>query len=275
MKHFLRALAFAALLAGCKKKDADVASQAESALPPTEQMPTPDSGTAPDATPAVAANDLPSEDPKQNADFEAWFKKYKLDLNDIKMLDADADGDGSSNRDEFLAGTDPTDPNSRPGVHATIRLKEYDEVKLPIILRGVEGDTAQIEHTGEAVGKVEKVRPGQTIRGTSLKVRKAEERFDTDKEGVRTDMSQLVLDDPDTKEKFVLIKDLPARTSATSAILTSIDGKTTLKVKEGQVFTWPNEPGVSYKVVELRGAQVIVQQLDTRAMITIPRLEEK
>jgi hypothetical protein len=61
--------------------------------------------------------------------FRGVVQKYKLDLNDIKMLDADADGDGASNRDEFLAGTDPTDPNSRPGVHATIRLKEYDEVK--------------------------------------------------------------------------------------------------------------------------------------------------
>jgi hypothetical protein len=119
------------------------------------------------------------------------------------------------------------------------------------------------------------VRAGQTVRGTSLKVRKAEERFDTDKEGVKTDVSQLVLDDPETKEKIVLMKDLPAKTAATSAILTSLDGKTTLKVKEGQTFTWPDEPGVSYKVVELRGAQVIVQQLDTRAMITIPRLEEK
>jgi hypothetical protein len=72
-----------------------------------------------------------------------------------------------------------------------------------------------------------------------------------------------VLDDPDTKEKFVLIKDLPARASATSALLTSIDGKTTLKVKEGQVLPGRMNRVYSY-VVELRGAQVIVQQLDTR-----------
>lgn len=275
MKHFLRALALAALLSGCKKNDADVATQAESALPAAEQMPTPDPAPAPDATPAIAVNGLPSDDPKQNSDFEAWFKKYGLDLNDPKMLDSDSDGDGATNRDEFLAGTNPTDASSRPGVHKTIRLKEYDEVKLPIVLRGMEGDTAQIERMDEGGGKIEKVRTGQTVRGTSLKVRKAEARFDTDKEGVKTDVSHLILDDPETKEQFVLMKDLPAKTKATSAILTSIDGQTTLKVKEGQTFTWPDEPGVSYKVVELRGEQVIIQQLETRAMITIPKAEAK
>ena len=48
-----------------------------------------------------------------------------------------------------------------------------------------------------------------------------------------------------------------------------------MKVKEGQTFNWPDEPGVMYKVVELRGDQVIVQQQDMRAMITIPKAEAK
>ena len=268
MKHFLRAFALAALLsAGCTKKNIDISTQAESALPATEQMPAPDPAPA-----AGVASEPATDDPQQNAAFEAWFKKYGLDLNDPKMLDADADGDGFSNRDEFLAGSNPLDPESRPGIHKTIRLKEYVEVKLPIILRSVEDGTAQIERLDEGGGKTEKVRAGQTLRGSSLKVARVEARVDTDKHGEKVDLSQVVLDDPATRERHVLVKDLPVKTAATSATLVSVDGKTTLKVKEGETFVWPGETGASYKVLELREDQVVVKQVETGATLTIPKL---
>ena len=45
---------------------------------------------------ALAAAAPAADEAKTNGDFEAWFKKYKLDLNDPKMLDADpvADKEG-------------------------------------------------------------------------------------------------------------------------------------------------------------------------------------
>ena len=268
MKNVFRAFALAAALsAGCTKKNIDISTEAESALPAAEKMPEP--APAPGAGVAEAA--LPDDPRQDNAAFETWFKKYNLDLTDPKMLDADADADGFSNRDEFLADSNPLDPNSRPGIHKTIRLKEYSEVKLPIILRSVDGDTAQIERLDEGGGKMEKVKAGQTVRGSSLKVTKVEGRIDTDKHGDRVDLSQVVLDDPGSKERLVLVKDLPVKTSATSATLISPDGKTTLKVKEGQTFTWPGETGTTYKVVDLREDQVIVKQIETGAMLTIPK----
>ena len=268
MKNLLRAFALAAALsAGCTKKNIDISSNADSGVPGNERLPAP-AGAA-DATAAVAP-----DDPKQNDAFVAWFKKYKLDLDDPKMLDADADGDGFSNRDEFLADTNPLDPNARPGIHKTIRLKEYSEVKLPIILRDVKGETAEIERMDEGGGKTEKVRVGQTIRGSSLKVARMESRVDTDKHGDKVDLSQLVLDDSASKQKFVLMKDLAVKTSATSATLTAPDGKT-VKVREGETFTWPGDAATAYKVVDLREDQVVVKQVDTGAMWTIPKAEEK
>jgi hypothetical protein len=52
--------------------------------------------------------------------YEKWFKKYQLDLNDAAMLDADTDGDGASNRDEFSQIRIPRSA-SPPGVHKEIR----------------------------------------------------------------------------------------------------------------------------------------------------------
>jgi hypothetical protein len=260
---FALAVCCAALFPACGKKDAEVTAEAEKALPPEEQMPAP-------AAEEPAAKTL-ADDANANANFEAWFKKHGLDLADPNMLDADADGDGFSNRDEFLADSNPKDPDSRPGIHKTIRLKEYTEVRLPFVVREVAGEVATIEFQGEGTPAREKVRKGDAIRGTKLKIDRVETRLDTDKHGERVDMSQIVMTDSDTGDRVVALKDLPTRTSASFATLTDAEGKTTLKVREGEVFSWPDEPGVSYKVIDLRMDQIVVKDEQSGKTVTIPR----
>jgi len=273
MKPALRALfvvaTSAALLSACGKKEAETTAGTENAPPKEEQLPTP---PAPPVAPEAPVAATTPEAAKTNADFEAWFSKYKLDLNDPKMLDNDSDGDGFSNRDEFLADSSPIDPESRPGIHSAIKLKEYTEVRLPFVLRGIQGDTATVEFEGDAAGKQEKVRKGDTIKGTKLKVDRVEVRADTDKHGVKIDMSQIALIDGDTNERVVALKDLPTRTSASFATLVGADGKETVKVREGETFSWPSEPGSSYKVIDLRMDQVVVKDEASGKTLTIPRL---
>ena len=43
-----------------------------------------------------------------------WEKKYGLNANDAADADLDKDSDGFTNKEEFEAGTDPTDPKSHP-----------------------------------------------------------------------------------------------------------------------------------------------------------------
>jgi hypothetical protein len=200
--------------------------------------------------------------------YEAWFARHGLDLNDPKMLDADPDGDGASNRDEFMADTNPRDPNSRPGVHPFMRLKEFHEVKIPLLLESIEGETARIKHTDEADGKTESVRAGQTIAGK--KVLRVTVRKDIDKHGEPVDLSRVELEDPQSKEKIVLVKDLPSRSASSYAVLVSPDRQTSVNVKQGETFVWPSEPNVTYKVIDLRPEQAVVQQVDTKKLFTFP-----
>jgi hypothetical protein len=68
-----------------------------------------------------------------------------------------------------------------------------------------------------------------------------------------------------------LVKDMPAKSATSYAVLTSPDRQTTITVKQGEVFQWPGTPGTSFKVIDLRPEQAVVQQLETKKMFTIPR----
>jgi len=161
LRWFTVAVCSSLLMAGCKKKEtaeAEVAREAEKKLPADEQVaPAPAEGSP------ITASAAPTG--AEQAAYEAWFKKHNLDLNDPKMLDADPDGDGFSNREEFLADTDPHDPNSRPGIHKSIRMKEYIEVRLPFVLESIEGDKARIKRTDQPDAKPLTVKEGDVIKG--------------------------------------------------------------------------------------------------------------
>jgi hypothetical protein len=290
-----------ALVAGCHKKETaatpEVSHEAESKLPAQEQVTpapaAPEAGSAktaetPAASPAALApapgakDSAPAPAPAKIASedksaYEAWFKKYNLDLNDPKMLDADPDGDGFTNREEFLANTNPLDPNSHPPYPSDparfLRLKEYNEARLPLNLESITGDKAKLKRTDHGETQIETVKVGDTIHGLPLKVLKIEARQDIDKDGEHVDLSQVTLEDTSSKEKYVLTGNLPAKTSASNSVLITRDGKMSLKVHIGDVFTWPTEGGSNYKVIDMSEDQVVLQQVANKQMWTVPRPE--
>lgn len=240
---------------------------AASAAPPKAESTT---ARAADAEFLKESKQAKSTDATEQAAYEAWFGKYRLDLNDPKMLDADADGDGASNRDEFLADTNPRNASSHPptgAAQAPLRFTEYNEGKLPLVLESVRGGKAVIKNGDLRETVVE----GDRIRGLPLRVTKISDRKTSDKEGAPTDRSQVLLEDTATQATITLVKGLPAKTTATHAVLASADGKESVKIRGGDVFSLPGKPGTTYRVLDIAPDEVLVQQQDTRKTWTLLR----
>lgn len=216
--------------------------------------------------PAVDPAAMPAGGDIDFAEYEAWFKKHNLDLNDPAMLDADPDGDGHSNRDEFLASTDPHDAASFPGLHPTLRMTEYAESTVPVVLEEVSRGQAKIRHSS---GTEQTVKVGDTIKGTAYKVVRFAAVEDTDKQGATLDISRLVLEDADSGARVTLVKDLPARSAESYALLDA--GGEKLKVRQGEEFSLPGEPDRKYQVLDIRPAQVVVKEVGADAVWTIPK----
>ncbi|MHA3774391.1 Amuc_1099 family pilus-like system protein [Verrucomicrobiota bacterium sgz303538] len=255
------------------RDERDVPAVAESSAPAHPEI------SVPADTPVAGATAKVSPElAKSDEVYEAWFRKYNLDLNDPNMLDADPDGDGVSNRDEFMADTDPRNKNSFPpqaaaakaASHSGLKLKSYNEVRLPVVLDSVDGETAKIKRLDQG-DKVETVRVGQTMQGLGLKVERVQSRRMTDKHGSAVDASHVTLEDPETKEKTMLVKDMPAHSASSYAVLTSEDGKTSITVRQGDSFEWPQNGGSTFKVIDLRTDQAVLQEERSGKMWTVSK----
>jgi hypothetical protein len=261
----LLCLAFAATLASCGKQETTVVEKSGQTPEIPAAEPAGDPAAAPDPTaPADAA--LSTED---ETALEAWWKKYNLDPKDPAQLVADSDGDGYSNREEFLAGTNPRDPNSLPGVLEGVAMKTMTEVPIPIILREVPkaGGKARIQHADLSE---EFVTEGTVPKGSPYRVKSIEYKMKPDKHGVFTDMSQVTLENPTTKETVFLVRDLPARSPETHAVIVGADGKDQ-KIHFDEEFTLAAYPGKRYRVVDLRSDQVVVEEVGSKNTLTIPK----
>lgn len=285
-----------ALLAGCNRaKEEEIARaqpeetpvfegsvKSESAMPPdegqaiVEEMPVPEPTIKEDRALLEAETSVESgtavqptgSSPADFKGYEAWFERYGLDLNDPKMLDDDPDGDGYSNRDEFLVDTDPKDSQSHPGFHPVMRLREFHPVEVPIVLEKVNGQKATL--VNQSSGETVTVSPGEMIPDTSFKVKRVVSQIESDKFGETTDVSRLVAENTETGETVTFIKGMNPRSPESYAMLTSAkDPSVAVKVKQGEEFDWAGPPHARFLVVDLRPDQVVLKQLDTGEVWTV------
>jgi len=212
-----------------------------------------------DAPDPIAATDGAAE-----AD---WLRKHKLDPAQPAILDADSDQDGATNRDEFLAGTDPRSAASKPGAVHQARLAAYHGEELPILLEKITDQGASIR---VAEGAAIRVRDNDAIPGLPYRVLRTRQRQTTDKEGQQIDVSELHLEETDSGRRVVLVPGLRAKSPASHAELLFPGSEQPVRVHQDEEFTPPGST-TAYRVVDLREEQVVLRSLSDGRVVTIPK----
>jgi ankyrin repeat protein len=149
-----------------------------------------------------------------------------------------------------------------------ISVVEIQEEFLPVMLTEVNGKKAKIQAVG---GEEYNVSVGDPLKGLDYKVADVEVRHTEDKDGNPVDDSIVKLRSTKSGHDVELIKGVPAQDRPPYAVLSLPDSDETLKVEVDQTFAIPSDPGHTYKVLDIRPAQVIVRRIEDNHVLTLEK----
>lgn len=237
----------------------------------------------------IPPNDFPKRVERlQEADMKTpeglpirWLRQYGLPT-DRPIAGEDPDNDGFTVREEFEAGTNPTDPSSRPDISRKLRVESILQRPFPFLFMGIiEGSTRKfnvqradgtVAHFVELGGTVpDKNDPGYKVTHYAEKI---EERRDAKNRVTRVNASELTLE-REGEKPVILVRGRPAASGDLSARLYFILEDRSFVVSPGAEFVLQ---GTAYQVVSIKaldrgGASVIIRRKDTPGDIPVIPLE--
>ncbi len=157
----------------------------------------------------------------------------------------------------------------------TFVLASYRERPLPIAVKSVEGEQAQIQMLSSPNEDAVKVEKGSLIPGTNYQVEDVTTKIVSSKEGKGklVDVSRVKVKDTRTGASHLLVKDVTGSTSDSYAILAAPGSDYRYVVKTGDTFR-TDQPGVGerdYQVLDIRSTGVVIKDLTTGQVLTVAR----
>jgi ankyrin repeat protein len=149
-----------------------------------------------------------------------------------------------------------------------VTVVEIKEEFLPVMLTEVNGKKAKIKPVD---GDEYSVSSGDQLKGLDYRVTDIQVRNTEDKDGNPVDDSVVKLQNTKSGLAVELIKGVPAQEHAAYAILALPDSDQTLKVEVDQTFSIPSDPGHTYKVLDIRPAQVIIRRIEDNRVSTLEK----
>jgi hypothetical protein len=200
----------------------------------------------------------------------SWLIKYDLPYWESDVKEQDADGDGFSNLEEYLAGSDPRDKNSMPPFYTKLRLVRFISKPFRLIFTGTpdDGQTFTI-NTKDRGTRTQFLELGQMIEGTPYKVvsyeKKTERRNDID-----FDASTLTIENTESGQKIVLTANKETNDPTSFGEFLYLYNNSRFTVKKDEEFSLPPETDRKYKLIDISEKEAVIQDQKTREQHKVP-----
>ena len=191
-----------------------------------------------------------------------WLIEHDLDYTAKDIKHKDSDGDGFSNLEEFLAGTAPTNKDSKPAAYNKLKLVGFKSLPFRIIFKaanesGKEFQINFLELKGSSYTQYKKL--GDVIDGAPYKIVNYEEKKFEDTRGIPVDQSALTIQNINNGNQIVLIKDTQTDDpSSEGTFLNQISGSTFVK-KKGETFILEPDQ-IEFKILDITPSSAQIQE---------------
>ncbi len=188
-----------------------------------------------------------------------WLDQFGLPIADADVLQQDPDGDGFTNLEEWQGHTNPTDKNSHPAFIAKLKLKAFNREPFHLVFASTTGDTYTINST-DLKEPTQFLKIGDTIAGTKFKLVKFEEKHHTNPAtGGDDDVSELTIQNEDTKEPIVLVKEKVMISPESVGTFVYLWGeKKEMQIKKDQEFSLPPQSEIRYKLIDVQPDKAVI-----------------
>ena len=187
-----------------------------------------------------------------------WLEQSGLPIADADVLEQDPDGDGFNNLDEWQGHTNPVDGNSRPDYYTKLKLKSASEEPFRLLFSSWVGDTYAINAI-DLKQPTQFLKVGDTIRGTEFKIVKFVEKYQPNEYGTNVDVSELTLEQEETKEQLTLVKEKVATSpESVATFVYTWGGRQEFQVRKDREFSLKPQKQIKYKLVDVDLAKAVI-----------------
>ena len=187
-----------------------------------------------------------------------WLEQFGLAIADADVLDQDPDNDGFNNLDEWTGHTNPTDTNSHPEYYTKLKLRSATEEPFRLVFSSWVGNSFAI-NTIDMKQPTQFVKVGDSIKGTRFKVAKFTEKYQPNKYGTNVDVSELTLEQEDSRQQLTLVKEKVAMSpESVATFVYTWGGRQEFQVRKDQEFTLKPQEQIKYKLIDVGPAKAVI-----------------
>jgi len=187
-----------------------------------------------------------------------WLEQFGLPIADADVLEQDPDGDGFTNLEEWQGHTNPMDRNSHPEYYTKLKLKSAAEEPFRLVFSSWVGDTYQF-NTIDFKQPTQFLKAGDTIKGTRFKIVKFLKKYQPNKYGTNVDVSELTLEQEETKQPLTLVKEKVAMSpESVATFVYTWGGRREFQVRKDQEFSLKPQEQIKYKLIDIGPAKAVI-----------------